>query len=147
VGSPEPCLAAQSLSEILKRFRTGSSADLGFGIPYEQCSPDHILNGVLQLISEIRKISPLVHQVSSLIFFLHSFHLVLILDYEYCSIDAISECNTSTWGQSHNGDCASRDGRLGSRLWSIIGEYRNAEGRRTGWNVKGWYALSLELLP
>ncbi|KAF8971165.1 thiamine biosynthetic bifunctional enzyme Thi4 [Flammula alnicola] len=71
VASPEPRIAAEKLQTILSQFRQNYSVHpLGLDVHLGHSTPapltsDSIMDGVIQLMKEIRNRNPLVHQITN----------------------------------------------------------------------------------
>ncbi|KAF8658338.1 hypothetical protein AX16_002104 [Volvariella volvacea WC 439] len=65
-ASAEPHKAAERLKQVLKAFKAGPSASLGIGLAsLVPVTPGVLLDGVEKLMVEVKRLNPLVHQITN----------------------------------------------------------------------------------
>lgn len=111
VASPEPRLAARRLQTIFSQFQQYNSArPLGLDYPVP-LTIDLIMSESSNLMTEIRKQSPLVHQVHSELWqFLEPLFTFACIDHEYSRRHPIRECHACSGSQPYHGYRAQRNG-------------------------------------
>ncbi|KAJ3512635.1 hypothetical protein NLJ89_g3408 [Agrocybe chaxingu] len=95
VASPEPGQAASKLRSIFKQFNESSRSFLAPS-PSSNLTVESILDGVVKLMTEIRKVNPLVHQITNAVVTTQSANVTLAVGASPIMATAPSEMEDMT---------------------------------------------------